>query len=121
MMPYAACTQWGVNMIKKSKVATGLLTFVASAALVLGSATAAQALTSVSAEGGTFEYGVEKFGGNTWIVKSHYYHKSKKHRTTACSAYTNCVRSADVAGGYWSKVGKVFGGESGAKAYYYVY
>ena len=108
-------------MIKRSKIATGLMTFAASAALVLGGATAAQALTTVSAEGGTFQYGVEEFGANTWIVKSNYYHGSKKHRTTACSGYTNCVRSADAGGGYWSKVGKVFGGEPGAKAYYYIY
>lgn len=108
-------------MTKMSKIAAGLMTVAAGAALVLSSATAAHALTSVSTEGGTFEYGVEKFGGNTWIVKSHYFHKSKKHRTTACSAYTNCLRSVDVSGGYRSKVGKVFGGESGAKAYYYVY
>ncbi|UCR90074.1 lactococcin 972 family bacteriocin [Mycetocola spongiae] len=103
------------------KILAGTVIALVGSATILGIAAPASALHSEDAGGGTFEYGVEKFGGNTWISKSNYWHPSKKHRSTACYAYTHCRRSADAGPGDWAEAGIIFGGEAGARAYWYVY
>lgn len=72
--------------------------------------------TRVSADGGTWDYGVAGYPGTTW---SYYYHASKVHRSTACNT-SWCSRSADAGRGSWSRVA-VQASLNNNRAYYYNY
>ncbi|MGH1525562.1 lactococcin 972 family bacteriocin [Leifsonia sp. L25] len=78
-------------------------------ALLVGGATAAQA-TSVSVEGGTWNYGVT--GKYTY---SDYLHKSRTHKSTACGA--GCAYASWTSPGAWSKA-QAISAIGGNTAYY---
>lgn len=85
-------------MSKVTKVAASIDLAVG---LVAGGAAAANA-TTVSAGGGTWDYGVSYW---TLVVWSNYYHSTSAHYSTACSS-SACTRSATEPGGVWSNASR---------------
>lgn len=77
---------------------TKLKTFAVSALLVGAAATPALA-TTVSAGGGTWDYGVNNNGGSVW---SNYWHTSAKHGSSVQNGYGEIERSACVGADRWS-------------------
>lgn len=88
---------------------------LASGLALGGIAIAAPASANVvSAEGGTFDYGIGLT--KTW---SYYTHPTKKHRSTACNS-NSCQRSADAGANIWARA-DVAASVSGNQAFFYNY
>lgn len=97
------------------KIALWLATVGVAAGLALGGGGVANATTTYPSEGGTWDYGVDYWVMKTW---SNYYHPSRVHHSTACSA-SACTQSGWVPAGYWSNASRLatWGGNT---AYYNV-
>jgi hypothetical protein len=102
-----------------------LPTAILAIGLVVGGASAAYAdtRTEYPPEGGTWTYGTEKSGGNTWASLSRYHHPSAKHRASACQRATDrapetCDRVVAEPGN-WAKAYYGLGTTGRGTAYYY--
>jgi len=105
------------------RIMKSLATVALAGLLVFGSAGAANALTTVYPnEGGTWKHGTEKFGGNTWIAKSEYYHSTKKHTATAGlrDGTTSQRQRITATKGTWAKAGYTLGPDQRGAAWYNV-
>lgn len=106
--------------MSRRRITSAVAGFVAAVALVLGSATAANAYTVEYPEGGKWVYGVRSGGiyGSAGQSYSEYFHNSRTHRSTACGAYGGCSGTSWISPGYWANSAYSPMASSGNKAYY---
>lgn len=105
-------------MRRSQLTARVLMTGALTIALIGGSAmSASAALTSVSAGGGTHQYGIAAWAPHDRTNISNYYHKSVLHRSSVVNGFNQLVRSANASGGVWAKASQV-ATSSGNKAYW---
>lgn len=107
--------------MRKRNFSKAVLATTATLAIILGTASAANAATEYP-EGGTWRYGVYEPASVSYVY-SNYYHPGNWHRSSVIRGVNDSTvyRSGDKAAGVWANVEKTVAGLSGRKSFYFKY